>query len=107
MNTVEILTKARELISDESRWTRGSYAVTDEGRFTQPWEDDACRFCALGAIKKAGGFRDDSNPAAKFLGEVLRAQFVDNGRVDDFNDARSHAEVIALFDRAIAAARED
>ena len=104
MDTVEILEKARELISDESRWTQGSYAKDEKGEGTLPWREEAVCFCALGAIKKAGNFHDDCSEPAIFLGRVLRDDMGLHS-VDEYNDSHSHADVLALFDRAIAAAR--
>lgn len=105
MDTVEILEKARELISVESRWTQGSYAKDGNGEGTFPWGEDAVCFCALGAIKKAGDFRNDCSEPALFLGRVLRDRtgFVS---IDEYNDSHSHADILSLFDHAIAAARE-
>ncbi len=108
METVEILEKARELISDESRWTKGEYARDDRGQDIEFNDPGACAFCALGAVLVASGAEDDCDSvtadADRRLTQEVGGSFIND--VARFNDSHTHAEVLALFDRAIAAARE-
>lgn len=107
MNTVEILEKARELISDESRWTQGEYARDNRGHDVDFNDSSACKFCALGAVLAAAGAEDDCDSvtahADHLLAEAVGGRFIND--VACFNDSHSHAEILAVFDRAIAAAR--
>lgn len=106
MNTVEILKSARSLIADESRWVRGHYAATaGKDRAIGPNEKNAHCFCAIGAIAKvmnvSGGDAEESDAAIKLSNA---AGFYYGWDVPEFNDNHEHAEVLALFDKAIAEA---
>lgn len=96
----ENLIAAKALIDTPEKWGRGHY------------EADGC-LCALGAARKAffgtadfsrlDGWSGDRNPVAQAIKCHLSPVW--HGCVDEFNDARSttHADVMDLFDRAIAA----
>ena len=94
-----VLTRAREIISDERRWCKGTLArgwldvpVPIHSRFAR-------RFCAIGAIYRAG--RDLGLPVNDAC-SALEGQTVRT--IPYWNDGRrrTHAEVIAAFDAAIA-----
>lgn len=93
--TLGLLVKARALITDSRRWAKGEYCIGD-------------RYCALGALFGTGAFRDqgdaEQSEAAKLLCRALPSPFA-GGFVHRFNDSAvtKHADVLALFDRAIAA----
>ncbi len=89
--TVTLLSEARALIADESRWMQGAY-VRDGRR------------CAMGALQAVGrsagrGVRRD---AAGALLQV--AGLHGHHSVESMNDSVSHAEVLAMFDAAIVRA---
>lgn len=44
--------KVRDLLTDESKWTKGVFASTANGRRAAFCESDAVRFCLLGAITR-------------------------------------------------------
>ena len=105
MKTSEVLTKARELIEKPEIWTKGEYARDESGNSCRPTGPFARCFCALGAVKAAGNYKGDNNPAAEKLTESLER---DRFRwVCLFNDSKdtTHADVLALFDKAIATAK--
>ena len=94
-----VLTKARDLISDERRWCKGYLArgwldvpVSVQSRFAR-------RFCAIGAVYRAG--RELGLPVADAC-SALECQTVRT--IPYWNDARrrTHADVVAAFDAAIA-----
>jgi hypothetical protein len=112
MTTREVLEAARERISDESRWRRGTL------------EDPSGRVCALGAIivtecgsVKGCGWRNvhlENHAAMEALAAVLPSSpLVENiqeergralaARITGYNDrdTTSHACVLAAFDAAI------
>ena len=99
-DTVAVLTRARALIADERRWCKCSFA--------RGWLDIpvpvrsvlARRYCALGAILRAG--RELGLPFEEAC-DALKWQTVIP--VADWNDdrRRTHSEVIAGFDAAITA----
>ena len=95
-----VLTKARDLISDERRWCKGTLArgwldvpVPIQSRFAR-------RFCAIGAIYRAGrelGLATENACSALEWQTVRTIPYWNDGR------RRSHADVIAAFDAAIVA----
>jgi hypothetical protein len=94
-----VLARARELIADEQRWCKGTLArgwldvpVPIHSRFAR-------RFCAIGAIYRAGR---DLGLAVQDACSALEWQTVRT--IPYWNDGRrrTHAEVVAAFDAAIA-----
>lgn len=47
--------KVKDLLTDESKWTKGAYARTAEGRMVFYRDIAATRFCLLGAIFRCYG----------------------------------------------------
>lgn len=100
----EILVKARELISDPARWTQGVAAKNARGEVTAAVDGDAVCWCSYGAIRNVVGWHDNRNNL------IFRAECHLNHAADtsyiSFNDrqGRTHAEVLAMFDKAIEAA---
>jgi hypothetical protein len=96
---IAVLARAREIISDERHWCKRAFAVAWLDIPVSTGSRYARRFCALGAIKRAG--RDLWLPV-KDAKRALEWQTV--RPVADWNDdkARTHTEVVAAFDAAIA-----
>lgn len=95
--TLRTLIAGRALLSDGRRWAKGDYCVGDT-------------FCVVGALgirtDRRASRTDAQREAIFYLGaHVPKGHF----RIADFNDnpTTTHADVLALFDRAIAARRED
>lgn len=99
MQTVEILKAARALIDTPEKWTRGVYARDLAGGDVHPSDDRAVCFCSKGALMRIAGLGDDYTKAREKLSEHVGAYIV------QFNDdpERTHPEVLAAFDAAIAA----
>lgn len=114
---MQVLKKARNMVSRRYGWTRGAYeenlyqSPVTHKTFARPVQ---C-FCAAGAIRHAAGdnVRAESDALAA-LAKVLGRVSDDNGRIvldteahckvlnwNDKND-RTQADVIAAFDAAIA-----
>jgi hypothetical protein len=98
--TIGVLARARELISDERRWCRRSFARGWGGIPVSAKSTIAQRFCALGAIMRAAHELDVPAEEARTALEWQSAH-----PIQDWNDdpARRHAEVMAKFEAAIAA----
>jgi hypothetical protein len=99
-DALAVLARARELIADEQHWCQRSFA---RGWFDMPvpiWSAFVRRYCALGAIMRAG--RKLGLPI-KEARNALEWQTV--RPIPDWNDDRwrTHRDVIAAFDAAIAA----
>ena len=95
------LIAAKKLIEHPENWMQGDYTN---------WYGclcalGACRLALYGSVERKGrAHNGDENPLAFALKESLPAG--DWRTVDEFNDHpdTTHADVMALFDRAIAAA---
>ena len=98
-STVAVLVRARALIGDQRRWCLWSFA---RGWCKLPvpvYSPLARRFCAIGAIMRAG--RELLLPTENACTALQRQ----TGRsVEPWNDdpRRTHVEVLAAFDAAIA-----
>jgi hypothetical protein len=94
MTTLEILVKARGLIALERDWRQG-WPVRGE---------DNPRRCAGDALVAVGG---DPVDASRLLINLIEpnsgngAAYLNSAVLWIFNDSHTHAEVLALFDRAI------
>ena len=115
MTTIEILKAARQVIEKPEHWTQGQYARTAENAGVSYSNPRAFCFCSQGAILKAShdqslkGTAEFSYNKDDLVPEIDEAitrldQFCVGGGIEQFNDApgRTHAEVLAKFDEAIA-----
>lgn len=107
----QALTEARALLSDPAKWTKGTFA-RDKDNLPVPVRaefPEAVCFCSAGALRKV--CRPDPT---EFWGETCYWQAIEvlDGAVDGsivfVNDAEAttHADVLAIFDKAIAACPE-
>ena len=98
--TFAVLVRARELVADERQWCKRAFARSWLGIPVPVRSVLARRYCALGAILRAG--RELGFPV-KDAERALEWQTVRG--IADWNDAagRTHAEVVAAFDVAISA----
>lgn len=58
----EALLMAAELLTKRGAWTKGWFAKTSSGKCVEPIDDDAARWCGVGAIRRATG---DLNPVCE------------------------------------------
>jgi hypothetical protein len=103
-----VLALARDLLSDEGRWVKGWYAVDARGRDADPCASRARRWCAAGALYRVvdgAAIAARGRATAEARGLLMRA--CPERYVEKFNDAptTTHADVLALFDRAIELGR--
>lgn len=108
MNTVQILKDARALISDEKNWTRDAYAFDERGEEQGcPNQHSVC-FCSVGALARAARVTPGEIERSEVVKAILAVgNFEEVGYLVEFNDSRTHAEVLTLFDRAIARAESE
>lgn len=104
MTTVEYLRAAKALIQNPDNWCKGA--------MRKPKADGTCRFCAAGAVNEVcpvgvGGWRITENlQVFKVLTDVVRGLPREQSlSAPHFNDSHTHAEVMALFDKAIEQAQ--
>lgn len=114
MDTVQILKEARALIADEENWTQGDYAQDKDGNQTMPSLSEATCFCAVGAIHRVGRIKLSQSVPLDIISVLAIDEAVDRTDVGisesaiiGFNDTHTHADVLALFDRAIARAESE
>ena len=86
-NTLDALLAARKLIENPEHWRQGP-------------SSDTC-FCAMGAL----GHVATGTDALWEAQQALYGALPERGGIANFNDNHSHAEVLALFNRAIEAER--
>lgn len=105
-DVVDILTRARERINDPAKWHQGSFR-DDDGMHSA----DDCAVCAVGALNWADhgypepAWKDTDGFSAAYM--VLRNTLTET--IPGWNDAptRTHAEVLAAFDKAIELAKDE
>lgn len=99
------LIAARERISEPEHWTQGRSARNAAGQAVGHNSPDAVAYCALGALAWAANWTVGRDPRSLTLydqaAKALKGKET-NLLIGHFNDSHTHAEVLALFDRAIA-----
>jgi hypothetical protein len=102
-HTADLLRKAKDRIGTPEKWAKEHFFSAFSGYDLRDFETfpDDCPACALGASAWATGSKGVTT-----VDEALTAS-LPNGfdYVDDFNDHpdTTHADIMALFDRAITA----
>lgn len=112
---LKILRAGRALIATPESWTQRSFARTKEGDPCASFSVAAVCYCSLGALNRAGGAFEEELPhnrARRLLSEEMQIAYGDEEGMDEprtaheivtyFNDNKTHAEVLAAWDRAIA-----
>lgn len=103
MNHIEILRAAKELLSDETKWTKEHFAVDANGHGTlEPWSEDSCQWCLWGATAKVNGgypFETDEYVDA-VVREISGGEFTAASQFNDHPDT-THADVLRVLDLAI------
>ena len=100
LSVKELLVEGKKIIADKEKWAQGYYAYDAQGDMRDPMDGDAVCFCSIGALWKANG---------SYEGEVIReAERVLSANskkyfIVDQNDEGTHEEVMAVWDKAIAA----
>jgi hypothetical protein len=113
VNAHELLIAARSLIETPEKWTQGVGARSVFGDQRSALSPEAVCFCADGALYRAGE-PDFGGPIYNLAVRALNRSLVGEGSPYDpynyieFNDAgdTTHADVLAMFDRAISATKD-
>ncbi len=108
LKVVEVLQKARELISDQSRWTQGAYARSESGSMVPVTSPLACKFCVMGAITKTL----TSDPSVEVINKHRHlldliyesigrtAEVSKYGGVTNVNDVGGHEATMSMLSHA-------
>ena len=101
MTIRDVLITARERITDPRRWCQGALAKDAFGNRVSPVKHNAVRWCAAGACDATAGLMNAQSNAAV---NALACELYDKSLVS-YNDRpeTTHADILALYDRAIAA----
>lgn len=99
MTPAEILRAAKAKIEKPENWCQHNYAQTKQGRPIGANEANACRWCAIGALRAVGG---SGGRAIDFL--AMAAHEAGAPTIWILNDTADHAAVLAAYIRAIALA---
>lgn len=110
----EILIGARELLASPLNWTKGYYAKTQLRDQCEAEDSRAYCFCMVGALARAAGKttelgHEDSYQRATTPELEYLVKATGETHIPGYNDdsERTHAEVIAAFDKAIQLAQAD
>jgi hypothetical protein len=110
MSVADVLKAAKAKIAEDRHWTQGASARTAGiGVSCDPCSSHAVSWCVVGAIQAVVGadIRDDEDEDDN-TGKAYRIldSLVLEGEITRFNDrpGRTHADVLAVMDAAIARA---
>lgn len=115
MDAATILRRARKRISDPKRWTQGQMARKATGTGVAAKNADACKWCAVGAIRKAAPKERGAHHAHRLLSTASHKLFgvgpiqVNDGRLEigKVPRAAAHQSILAALDRAIELAEAE
>jgi hypothetical protein len=114
----DVLQKAKALISNRDNWTQQCEARNKDLQPCPPNHPDAVAFCIIGAVHNVCGLDCDdpteslpehkvSRDAYDILQDAV-IQITDGQRedytVEQYNDTRTHSQVLEMLDTAILAA---
>ncbi len=116
---IKVLVDARAFLTPEPRWIKYAWAIDADGGSTNIQSLDAVAWCALGGLEHTLIRHNTESPirclmvarsAAMGWLDRAGAEIVGDGNwesVDTYNDLAdtTHADVLALYDRAIALAK--
>jgi hypothetical protein len=108
----QIIARALEIVSDPTKWTRGSMARTADGKACASLDPLAVRFCAVGALFRAAGEllganefalgRDGFAQAVEAEKFLLAANNLSDDGVPRINDVEGREAIVAMFRVALA-----
>ena len=94
MSVKQDLINAKALIADPKNWTQSCLARNAGDMFVNVNDPSACKFCALGALRKAG----TQNAYMALADAAFKAGF---SGIAALNDLGLHEDVMEMFDKAI------
>lgn len=109
MTVSQVLEASKAVIEKPEHWTTRYLARDSYGVNTQPFSKGATCWCSIGAIDKVYdeyGVSGDLRQQAIRALEVALDEAGEDDCVAEFNDTRTHAEVMMLWNKAIAKAKE-
>lgn len=95
-----IVKRARDRITDPSRWCTNAQARNIGGQRVAPAATDAVRWCAYGALRVEA--LDDANTALGLYDLMYTWSEDDDDTLPTINDKYGHGPVLAYLDKATA-----
>lgn len=117
MKASEVLAAARELLSDEKKWTKGYYGKDANGHIREALDKEAVCFCSIGALAVAAKmntgmteepYEDRDRDEMIFLAQAMGNDYsLHQQTITTFNDkgTTTHEQILEKFDAAIALAQ--
>lgn len=96
---LNVLVKARRLLSNKEKWTQGYFARNAKGKECSPTSSAAVCFCALGAVRKVSKCRN--YPVESYLHKNTKKIVGVDSSVVKINDFHGYDKTIKLFDESI------
>jgi hypothetical protein len=104
---VEVLKNARSLIEPRGKWIQGSFAKTREGVDVGSYHHSACRFCALGALRRSTKqIEYMQQDAQTFLSYAMASAFDNIPSANDHSSTKQ-LHVLMAYDFAILMAEDE
>lgn len=102
MTPREVLVAARKLVATPEQWIKGSFARNLQGKDVGTFDHYAKSFCMLGALYATCRNEDSHDAEMCLLAQVRKSSSF--GSISGYNDstARTHADVLGVYDAAIA-----
>lgn len=102
-DNLRVLVAAQHLIADVG-WTQEVYARDRDGRSVDSSDAAATHFCAIGAVRRACYDRKDHDweKTVRDCEELLNSAASGNAMALNDRSGTTRADVIKMFDRAIA-----
>lgn len=106
MKISEHLIAAKKRIEKPENWTTHVLARNSAGMSVESWSFEAICWCSIGAVSKAPDTKYTQKSACyKYLEQAISTN--SDTSISDFNDTHTHAEVMEMWDKAIALAVAD
>jgi hypothetical protein len=108
----QLIERARAYVAGRSTWTRYTLALTGNNRDCEPTDSRAARFCAFGALVRAGyDLTGNVEEARRLAGRAAmwitgqdstEEAYEEIYTLNDGSPASSRKAVLELFDRGLA-----
>jgi hypothetical protein len=94
--------KAKDLLSDKSRWTQGALARDRAGRECTPESPDAESFCVVGALCRVYANDVELNEAIDSVNLIISSMIGYADEIEEWNDdpARTFDDVRQVLEKA-------
>ena len=108
MKSIDILIAADKLLANEKTWVAGYFAVNKHGMAVSPSDEQACKWCLVGACRKVAGdpmqIRDREHSNLKAYAKVivlLEKANTEAVTLTSLNDTQGFLAVKKLLRKAI------